>query len=124
MWGEAMNRRRGFTLVMAIVVLALASGLGAVLTAPALRESIVVRRHQARLQAEYLALAGLEYVRSLEQMPSDALEKTYTLGNGEVSVTIRPGEHQQYTVTSVGSVNAGGGRGTVTWTLERRITAK
>jgi type II secretory pathway component PulK len=119
-----MRRRRGFTLVLAISVLALVSGLGAVLTAPALREAKVARRHQARLQAEYLALAGLEFARGVAATLTEPREERYGLGGGEVMVSIRPETENQYRVTSVGSIEAGGGVGLVTWKLERRIAIK
>jgi type II secretory pathway component PulK len=119
-----MTRPHGFTLVMAISVLALVSGMGAVLTAPALREAKVARRHQARLQAEYLALAGVEYARSVAGAVTEKREQSYELGGGEVSVSIQPVAEKQYHVTSVGSIRSGSGAGLVTWKLERRITAK
>lgn len=119
-----MKQRRAFTLVMALVVLALLSGMGAALTAPTLREARVVNRHQARLDAEYLALAGVEYARSIIDLQPDQQEGTYKLGNGEVSVRIEPLEGRHYHVTSTGTVKAGRGAAAVTWTLERRITAK
>jgi len=122
-----MNRhRRGFTLIMALIVLALLSGLGAVMTMPALRESKVVRHHQARLQAEYLALAGIEYARGLvdRQQAVDAGEHVYQLGDGEVTVKIEPLDNNQYQVTSMAVAQTGRGVGLATWTLERRITAR
>ncbi len=119
-----MKRQHGFTLIMAIALLSLVAGFGAVMTAPTLRESAQVKMHLARLRAEYLARAGLEHARHAPLAMTEQPPAEYDLGDGHVSVRFEMIETNMVRVISTGSVTPAWSRKPVTWTLERRIMAK
>jgi Tfp pilus assembly protein PilV len=98
-----MNHEKGFTVVFAVGVLGLLTLLAMALATPSVLESRRLKLYQARLQAEYLSLAGIEHARS-DSAHGQISNASYDLAGGTVTISVQRLDGNQSRVQSIGSL--------------------
>jgi type II secretory pathway component PulK len=116
-----MNHEKGFTVVFAVGVLGLLSLLAVALAAPSVLESHRLRLYQARMQAEYLSLAGIEHARS-DSARGQISDATYDLAGGTVTISIQRLDGNECRVQSTGSLRLAWRKQPVEVRTEARIS--
>jgi hypothetical protein len=98
-----MKNEKGFTVVFAVGVLGLLTLLAMVFGAPSLLESRRLKLYHARMQAEYLSLAGIEHARR-DVAHGQFSDASYNLADGTVTISIQRLDDKQCRIQSVGSL--------------------